>query len=191
MQARIAAIADCPSPLTRLGITRAQPQIVRREGGVVDLVIPSPQDAEGSVLRFKVKAGEGAKASNLFVTWSFEPSEVAAELDLGEDRLLNPVRLDKDLKEAVNAYLYFYAHPGISPNGSQDLKRQLAATCRTLGRLIDGVAITTNPALRATLEHQKRRDALGWLFKDNYQLRTDSPDGAYWEAPTDYQPGWE
>jgi hypothetical protein len=183
MQSRIAALADCPSPLTRLGIARIRPKVMIGAGGVVDFVIPSSEEASGSAVHFKLKPG--GSSESLKVIWSVELSDAASEFDLGEDRLLNPLKLTKDLEKAVSDYLEFYAQSGTSEY-AQDGKKRLAASCRTIGRLVDGIAVTTNPALRRTLEQQKRRDALGWLFKDGYRLKTDSPAEAYWDGDRDY-----
>jgi hypothetical protein len=184
LKARITAMADCPSPLTRLGIGRAQPRIASGQDGVMDFIIPAAEGLDGSILRFRMQQGGGGSAAELRISWSFELYDAATELDLGEDRLLNPAKLAKDLQEAINTYLSHYAQLGTRQGGDQASRHQLAATCRTIGRLIDAVEVTTSPALRSTIQNQKRRDALGWLFRDNYQLRTDSPD---WDMDGDYQ----
>lgn len=184
VQSRIMALADCPSPLTRLGIVRVRPRIMVGPADVVDLVIPSSEDSAGSVVHFKL--ARQANEPGLKISWTVELSDAASEVDLGEDRLLNPLNLAKDLDKSVSDYLEYFAQTSSTEQSDYSGKKQLAATCRTIGRLIDGIAVTTNPGLRQTLEKQKRRDALGWLFKDGYRLKTDSPPEAYWDGDSDY-----
>lgn len=183
--ARIAALAECPSPLNRLGIGRITPRIFVGSDGNIDFVIPSAEDAEGSAVRFDL-GGDESGGGTLYVSWKVDLSETARELDLGEERLLNPAKLAKELEDAVDSYLEFYQTAAMLGSGPGSKKRELEAACRKFGRVADAIAVTTNPNLRRTVETQKHRDALGWLFKDNYQLRTGSPSNGGWDSGGDY-----
>lgn len=184
LHSRIAALTECPSPLNRLGIGRITLRLFVGADGDIDFVIPSAEDAEGSAVRFDLGSDE-RKDGVLTVSWAIDLSGTARELDLGEDRLLNPAKLSKELNEAVDRYLGFYAH---SRDGAGDSanKRELKAACQSFGRVVDAIAVTTNPNLRRTIEQQKSRDALGWLFKDNYKLRTASASNGGWDDGGDY-----
>lgn len=184
LHSRIAALAECPSPLNRLGIGRITPRLFVGADGDIDFVIPSAEDAEGSAVRFDLE-GDESGGGQLSVSWTIDLSRTARELDLGEERLLNPAKLTKELNEAVDRYLAFYDNGSDSVGDSSD-KRELKAACQKFGRVVDAIAVTTNPNLRRTIEQQKRRDALGWLFKDNYRLRTESASGAYWDDGEGY-----
>ena len=185
MHARIAALAECPSPLNRLGIGRITPRLFIGSNGDVDFVIPSAEDAEGSAVRFDL-GGDESGGGTLYLSWKIELSDTARELDLGEDRLLNPAKLAKELEEAVDSYMDYYQSAALSDSYAGHNKSGLKAACNKFGRVVDAIAVTTNPNLRKTIEKQKRRDALGWLFKDNYQLRTESPLNGGWDSGGDY-----
>ena len=180
MHARIAALAECPSPLNRLGIGRITPRLFIGSNGDVDFVIPSAEDAEGSAIRFDL-GGDESGGGTLYLSWKVELSDTARELDLGEDRLLNPAKLAKELEEAVDSYMDYYQSAAQSDSYTGHNKNQLKVACNKFGRVVDAIAVTTNPNLRKTIEKQKRRDALGWLFKDNYKLRTESPSNGGWD----------
>ncbi len=180
LHSRIAALAECPSPLNRLGIGRITPRLFVGSDGDVDFVIPAAEDAEGSAVRFDL-SGDESGGGHLKVSWKIEISGTARELDLGEDRLLNPVRLAKELGAAVDSYLGYYEMFSSDGSPPQNRKQVLVEACRRFGRAADAIAVVTNPVLRQTIEAQKNRDALGWLFRDNYRLRTSSREGAYWD----------
>ncbi|MFM5950281.1 MAG: hypothetical protein ACKOPM_13810 [Novosphingobium sp.] len=186
MRTRIVALAACPSPLDRLGIGRIAPRVAAATPGSATIRIPAAADAEGSTIRFDLKSSGGGFAGQLQVRWTIRISDTAQELDLGEDRLLNPARFGKEIDEAITAFTNYYYEVGQPDQSYARDKRVLNKACRKFGRLLDAVAISTNPGLRTTVERQKHRDALGWLFTDNYRLKTESPDGAYWEAEPDY-----
>lgn len=185
MHARIAALAECPSPLNRLGIGRITPRLFIGSNGDVDFVIPSAEDAEGSAVRFDL-GGDESGGGTLYLSWKVELSDTARELDLGEDRLLNPAKLAKELEEAVDSYMDYYQSAAQSDSYAGHNKNGFKAACNKFGRVVDAIAVTTNPNLRKTIEKQKRRDALGWLFKDNYKLRTESPSNGGWDSGGDY-----
>lgn len=184
LHSRIAALAECPSPLNRLGIGRVTPKLFVGSDGDIDFVIPSAEDAEGSAVRFDLD-GDESGGGQLSVSWTIDLSRTAHELDLGEERLLNPAKLTRELNEAVDRYLAFYDNSSDSVGDSSD-KRELKAACQKFGRVVDAIAVTTNPNLRRTIEQQKRRDALGWLFQDNYKLRTESALSANWDDGEGY-----
>ncbi len=189
MQSRIAELAACPSPLERLGIGRIRPKVMVG-GDEVDLVIPAAGDEAGSMVRFTLDPGSGSSGSMVRVRWQVRLADGAAELDLGEDRLLNPVVLERELEATVDSHVRYYATitaPGAPPVAAYQRAEQ-ARNCRKAGRLIDAIAVVTNPTLRQTIERQRKREALGWLFKDNFTLRTDSAAGAYWESEADRIP---
>ena len=185
MHARIAALAECPSPLNRLGIGRITPRLFIGSNGDVDFVIPSAEDAEGIAVRFDL-GGDESGGGTLYLSWKVELSDTARELDLGEDRLLNPAKLAKELEAAVDSYMGYYQSAAQSDSYAGHDKNGLKAACNKFGRVVDAIAATTNPNLRKTIEKQKRRDALGWLFKDNYKLRTESPSNGGWDSGGDY-----
>ena len=60
-----------------------------------------------------------------------------------------------------------------------DNSRRIASKCAQIGRLLDDGAVLISPALAQTLKRQRRRDALNWLFKDDYQLQTQSKTDQY------------
>lgn len=186
MRTRIVALAACPSPLDRLGIGRIAPRVAAATPGSATIRIPAAGDPAGSTVRFDLKGYPGDSSGALQVRWAIRISDSARELDLGEDRLLNPARFGKEIDEAVEAFANYYYEVGQPDQPYARNKQALNKACRKFGRLLDAVAISTNPSLRATIERQKSRDALGWLFSDNYRLKTESPDGAYWEAEPDY-----
>lgn len=185
VHSRIGALAECPSPLNRLGIGRITPRLFVGTNGDVDFVIPSAEDAEGSAVRFNL-GGDESGGGTLYLSWTVELSDTARELDLGEDRLLNPAKLARELEEAVDSYMEFYQSAALLGSGPGSKKRELDAACRKFGRVVDAIAVTTNPNLRRTIETQRHRDALGWLFKDNYTLRTHSPSNSGWDSGGDY-----
>ena len=180
-QSRIMELANCPSPLERLGIDRVRPKIMIGQDGETDLVIPAAADSEGSMVRFSLDPVEGSGGSQIRVSWKVRVSDSASELDMGEDRLLNPAGLARELAVAVESYVSttsYVMRPNVG-NSASAYRGELARTCKKIGRVIDGIAVVTNPSLRTTIEKQKRRDALGWLFKDNYRLNTSAPAGDY------------
>ncbi len=192
LRANLAALAKCPSPLDRLNIVHKAKRVATDTPGDVTITIPSATDSAGSVLRFSLELEDKEKPdSRILVTWSYRQTKDAQELDLGEDRLLIPKSLEKELDEAVDRYVSTDANRDNINTNAQELAKVRSSACLRFGRLADGVAAVTNPELRRTLEKQKRRDALGWLFEDNYQLKTDSPEGAYWESEADYPRGYE
>ena len=180
LHSRIAALAECPSPLNRLGIGRITPRLFVGSDGDVDFVIPAAEDAQGSAIRFDL-SGSANDAGPIRVNWKIEISGTARELDLGEDRLLNPVKLAKELDTALDSYLSYYESVGSDATSQFSRKQDLAEACKKFGRAADAIAVATNPNLRRTIETQKSRDALGWLFRDNYKLRTSSPSSANWD----------
>lgn len=185
MHSRIAALAECPSPLNRLGIGRITPKLFVGSDGDIDFVIPSAEDAEGSAVRFDL-GGDESGGGQLHVSWTIDLSDTANELDLGEERLLTPAKLAKELGQAVDSYLGYYASFSSDSSAPSYRKAELVAACKKFGRVVDGIAVITNPNLRKTIEKQKRRDALGWLFRDDYRLRTESASNGRWDSGGDY-----
>ncbi|MBN8500374.1 MAG: hypothetical protein J0M19_04405 [Sphingomonadales bacterium] len=167
--------------MQRLRIARPPLRIEGQVPGRVILAIGASTATRTSTLRFTIARRNGQPAAGVRLGWTFALADDARELDLGEGRLLNPPLLARDLETAVNGYIDTLGLPQTA-----DLGRNRARSCRQIGRLLDALAATSDPALRRTLQRQKRRDALGWLFKDNYRLRTDSPDTADWESEADY-----
>ncbi|MBP6555294.1 MAG: hypothetical protein KA233_06385, partial [Novosphingobium sp.] len=155
MHSRIAALAECPSPLNRLGIGRITPRLFVGSDGDIDFVIPSAEDAEGSAVRFDLD-GDESGGGQLRVSWTIDMSDTASELDLGEERLLTPARLAKELEEAVESYVSYYASFSSDGPAPSYRKDELAAVCKKFGRVVDGIAVITNPNLRKTIEKQKR-----------------------------------
>lgn len=182
LKARIAALAQCPSQLDRLGIAHPAIRVVTSTPGEAELIVPSAEGA-GSRVRFELEVGKGEDAGLIDLAWQIEFAGNASELDMGEERLLAPVKLERDLGEALESYFDYYYDVGQADSRSMPppSKTGLDAACRKFGRAADGIAVVTNPELRGVVERQKRRDALGWLFNENYRLRTDSDSDAYWE----------
>lgn len=186
LRTSISALAGCPSPLDRLRI--AHPPITVREGAdALTITIPGAGVSAQNRIRFDFEVNENRPDKAVRVTWAFEFGGDPEELDLGDGRLLNPAKLGKDLDNAVRQYFEYDYQLGSSSHDANRFAGARAKACRSFGRLADGVMIVTNPALRAELKRQQKRDALGWLFDDDYQLRTDSLKEAYWEAEQDYQ----
>ena len=188
VRASISALAGCPSPLDRLRIAHP-PLTVRETADALTITIPGARGSAPNLLRFDLDVDEDRSDKAVSVTWAFEFGGDQAELDLGEGRLLNPAKLGTELDAAVRQYLNYDYELGASPHDANRFAEARAKACRSFGRLADSVAVVTNPALRAEVARQKRRDALGWLIMDDYVLKTDSPEGADWEAERDYNPG--
>lgn len=188
LRGRIADLAGCPSPLQRLGIDRTEPVVSAATPGEVIIQIPAGTDRRGSTVRFTLDSLPGQTNGQLHLRWTIALSSRAQELDLGEERLLHPGQLEKALDGAIEDFANYHYQAGLKGEGPAPDQRQLRQACARFGRVIDGIAVITNPDLRRTVERQKRRDALGWLFKDNYTLRTDSLPGAYWESEADRIP---
>lgn len=182
IRASLTALAGCPSPLDRLRIAHP-PMTVRESGDTLSIVIAAGDNQPPSVLRFDLDAREDQPDQPVRVTWELEAAEPQQELDLGEGRLLNPLKLRKEIDTTVRQFLQYDYQVGSSPQDADRFAPAHGAACRRFGRLADGLAVTTSTALRAELTRQRKRDALGWLFRDDYHLKTDSPDDAYWEAP--------
>lgn len=188
LRGRIADLARCPSPLQRLGIARTAPVVSAATPGEVLIRIPAGADRRGSTVRFTLDSFSGQTNGQLHLRWTITLSPRAQELDLGEERLLHPGQLEKALDEAIEEFANYHYQAGLNGKGSPPDPRQLRRACARFGRVIDGVAVITDPALRRTIERQRRREALGWLFRDDYTFRTDSPPDAYWESEADRIP---
>jgi hypothetical protein len=186
LRASLAQLGDCASPLKRLGIKHPPKRVAASTPGEVTITIPSTEDSSGSTIRFEIDFDAKKAAAPKRLTWEFTLASNAAELDLGENRLLNPPQLTETLEDALRDYADYIYRLGLKDGSAQKVVYRRDAACRTFGRVTDGLAVITDANLRTTLERQKRRDALGWLFQDGYQLKTESPEGAYWEGEGDY-----
>lgn len=188
LRASIAELANCPSPLDRLGIARA-PRSVRETTDALIIVIPGASGSTASTVRFEFDGNQRRPGKQVHVTWQFTLGEDAQELDLEEERLLNPASFGKDLDQVLGSYLQYPYQPNSGTADAERASQFRASSCRSFGRLADGIAVVTSPALRAELTRQKRRDALGWLFSDSYHLKTESDPDADWEEEPDYPIG--
>lgn len=191
LRASLAKLGDCASPLKRLGIKHPPKRVAAGTPGEVTITIPSTEDSRGSTIRFEIDFDAKKPNDPKELTWEIKLASNASELDLGENRLLSPPRLAEDLEEAISQYATYFYELSLDASfaGRSEAKRFEAsrnAACRTFGRVTDGLTVITDANLRATLERQKSRDALGWLFQDGYQLKTESPEGAYWEGEGNY-----
>lgn len=186
LRANLAKLADCDSPLNRLRIKHPPRRVEAGTPGEVTITIPSTEDAGGSSVRFAIDFDARKPEAPKRLTWEITLASNARELDLGENRLLNPPRLAEDLEGSLRDYADYVYRLGLKDGSVHKFEYRRAAACRTFGRVADGLAVITDANLRQTLERQKRRDALGWLFQDGYRLKTDSPEAAYWESEADY-----
>lgn len=186
MQSRIVDLANCPSPLDRLGIGRIKPKVMIGDGEV-DFVIPAARDAEDSFVRFNIEP-LGETGTSIKLRWQVHLSDSASELDLGDGRLLNPAKLTDEFDEALEKLIS--SHNNLVAAGTQaqanNYKKMVDDSCDSIGRIIDAIAVVTNPDLRRNVESQRNRDALGWLFKDNYRLDRSSRSPRNSEPEADY-----
>jgi hypothetical protein len=187
LRANLAKLAECPSPLNRLGIRHRSLRVEAGKPGEVSITVPSAEDSGGSSVRFEIDFDAKEPKASKRLTWEIELASNANELDLGESRLLSPPRLVEELEDAVSDYANYIYKLGLNDGSARKVEDNRDAACRKFGRIADGLAVITDANLRQTLERQKRRDALGWLFSDNYKLKTDSPEYSYWEAEQDFQ----
>ncbi|MFM5952679.1 MAG: hypothetical protein ACKOPE_00030 [Novosphingobium sp.] len=191
---QVNAIAACPSPLQRLGIAAPPRRLNQPDDTAIDLSMAPKGGGEPFVIHFTLDPAGKNDGAPTRIRARFDLPEAAKELDLGEDRLIAPLVLKKELMKALEGYFNAAGWLQGDRVRNNDTGREaisLKRACSQLGRLLDDAAVIISPTLSTEIARQKHRDALGWLFQDNYKLRTDSPDGAYWEAPADYQPGWE
>lgn len=189
LRASLAKLGDCASPLKRLGIEHSPRRVAAGTPGEVIITIPSTEESAGSTVRFEIDFDAKKPKAPKRLTWEFAIASNAKELDLGENRLLSPPQLAEDLEDSLRDYADYIYRLGMNDGSAQKFEDRRDAACRKFGRVADGLAVITDANLRKTLERQKRRDALGWLFEDNYQLKTESPRDAYWEREGDYSAG--
>ena len=184
VRAQVLKLADCPSPLARLKIVAAPRRIAQIGPDTITLTVPAADSAAVIVLRFRLQSvGEPGTPSTLLRMHLSVPA-AAKELELGEGQLLTPLAFTKQLGDALDTYFALGdGHDTARPFGNT---ARLAAQCSKIGRLLDDGAVLISPALAETLHRQHKRDALNWLFKDNYKLRTNGADSADWDAGGDY-----
>lgn len=184
VRAQVLKLADCPSPLARLKIAAPARRITQTDPDTIALTVPASDSAAAIVMRFRLQnVGEQGKPITLLRLHLSVP-DAAKELELGEGQLLTPLAFTKQLGEALKTY--FELGDGHATARPFDNTAKLAAQCNKIGRLLDDGAVLISPALAETLQRQRKRDALNWLFKDNYKLRTDGKDGADWDVGGDY-----
>lgn len=117
---------------------------------------------------------------------SLDLPDSATELDLGDGRLITPHSYPTMLFKELENY-FNMLRPEVTPKPS-DAALLIAQECRKFGRLLDDGAIMISPSLAREIARQKRRDAINWLFQDNYQLRTDNDEQAVWADGNDGYP---
>ena len=184
VRAQVLKLADCPSPLARLKIAAPARRIAQTDLDTITLTVRANDSAAVIVLRFRLQSvGEQGKPITLLRLHLSVP-DAAKELELGEGQLLTPLAFTKQLGEALKTY--FELGDGHDTARPFDNTAKLAAQCNKIGRLLDDGAVLISPALAETLHRQRKRDALNWLFKDNYKLRTNGKNGVNWDFGSDY-----
>ena len=168
----VVRLAACPSPLKRLGIAAAPRRLDQPGPDTVILTVPVGDAATAIVLRFKIEASDGNGAT---VRSAIDLPGSAQELELGEGQLITPKKFTVELGEALQTY--FELNDNHDSAYPFDPREKTGQQCRRIGRLLDDGAVMISPALSAEVRRQRRRDAINWLFKDEYQLRSDSSEG--------------
>lgn len=173
VRAQVIALAKCPSPLQRLKIAAAPRQVMQPSADTIVLTIPASDAPEPITLRFRFDSANQPGAPVTKVLFHLTIPHGAQELDLGPEQVIAPGVLSKELTGALKDY--FELGAGYQTARPIDNSVQIAKKCAEIGRLLDDGAVLISPGLAQELKRQRRRDALGWLFKDDYQLRTDAP----------------
>lgn len=172
----VVKLAACPSPLKRLGIKVPARRLDQPNPNTVTLTVPASDAATSIVLRFKIEAGD---ANDAAVRFGLDLPDSAKEFELGAGQFISPTKFAEELGQALKTYFELNdKHDTAYPF---DPREKTAQQCRKIGRLLDDGAVMISPGLAAEIRHQRRRDAINWLFKDEYQLHSDSPDNARWD----------
>lgn len=175
VRAQVLALAKCPSPLQRLKIAAAPRAVSQPDGDTIVLAITASDAPEPIELRFKFENDNDGGATATRLRFHLTIPAAAQELELGPGQLIAPGLLSERLSTALGGY--FDLQTGYQTAQPIDNTSKIAAKCREIGRLLDGGAVLISPALVRELKRQRSREALNWLFKDNYKLRTDAAPG--------------
>ena len=174
-QALVVKLGACPSPLKRLGIAVPAWQLDQSKPNAVTITVAGSDASAPIVLRFKIEAVVNTGAASSLVRFALSLPDSAQELELDQGQLITPHAFTEQLGQALEGYFAFNDnHATARPFDNREKTAQL---CRKIGRLLDDGAVMISPALSAEVRRQRRRDAVNWLFKDEYQLRTDSISG--------------
>ena len=168
----VVKLGACPSPLKRLSIPVPARRLDQPNPDTVRLTVPVSDASQPIVLRFRIEAGDSGGAA---VRFALDLPDSAQEIELSEGQLVTPKKLTVELGEALQTY--FELNDNHDTAYPFDPREKTAQQCRRIGRLLDDGAVMISPALSAEVRRQRRRDAINWLFKDEYQLRGDSSEG--------------
>lgn len=172
VRGQVLALADCPSPLKRLGIAVPARQISAAGVNKIVLAVPAADGGQPIELHFTLEdlgPGDGQRTA---LRLHLALPAAAHELDLGPGQLITPAGFAKQLMEQLDAY--FALQSGYRTARPIDRRADIVRHCQTIGRLLDGGAVLISSRLQAELHRQHRREALNWLFKDNYRLSNAS-----------------
>lgn len=187
----IEGLAYCPSPLDRLRIERPPLDVASAGNDKLTIAIPGSPNTGTSLLAFTIDDLDDKPGGKVRVEWTFTPASGITEFDLGEGRLLNPAKLTEEMDNVVADFLDAGARTQATGAERRRLSRQLGEKCRKFGRIADSFAVMANPDLQAELTRQKRREALLWLFRDNYKLKTEGSPDSDWDAPREFSGPYE
>ena len=174
--ALVVKLGACPSPLKRLGIAVPAWRLDQSKPNAVTITVAGSDASAPIVLRFKIEAGGNTGAASSLVRYALSLPDSAQELELDQGQLITPHAFTEQLGEALEGY--FALNNNHETARPFDNREKTAQQCRKIGRLLDDGAVMISPALSAEVRRQRRRDAINWLFKDEYQLRTDSISGS-------------
>ena len=173
VRAQVIALAKCPSPLQRLRIAALPRQLSQPDIATIVLTVAASDAPQPIELRFRFDSDNRPGAPVTNVRFHLTVPSGAKELELGPGQLIAPAVFSKELTAALSEYFEFGS--GYQTARPIDYSAKIAKKCAEIGRLLDDGAVLISPALAQELKRQYRRDALNWLFKDDYQLRTDAP----------------
>ena len=175
VRAQVLALAECPSPLQRLKIAAEPRSVTQPDRDTIVLAVTANDAPQPIELRFKFDEAKDDAAQSTRLRFHLTIPDAAQELELGPGQLIAPGLLSEQLGIALKSY--FELQTGYQTARPIDNSRRIASKCAQIGRLLDDGAVLISPALAQNLKRQRRRDALNWLFKDDYQLQTQAQTG--------------
>lgn len=177
VRTQVLALAKCPSPLHRLKITALPRQVSQPHADTIVLTVAASDAQQPIELRFKFKSDKNPGASVTHLQFHLAIPEGAQELELGPGQVIAPLVFTKELHDALTSY--FELGAGYQTARPIDNSARIAQKCSEIGRLLDDGAVLISPTLAQEIKRQHRREALNWLFKDDYELRSDAPPDQY------------
>ncbi len=177
VRAQVLALAKCPSPLQRLKIAALPRQVSQPDAATIVLTITAHDAQQPIELQFKFDADKQPGPPVTHVRYHLTVPGSAQELELGPGQVIAPILFTKQLGEALSSY--FQLGAGYQTARPIDNSARIAQKCAEIGRLLDDGAVLISPGLAQELKRQRRREALNWLFKDGYELRSDAPPDEY------------